>query len=179
MSKVYGYPIVQVGYIYLIVQLIVSLVFIIVSAWIPWWITAMIGIILLGLAATGVIADDNTRDTIEDIDVNHELQTQFMKRLYARASSVAGYAKDKELHKQLEAFAQEVYYSDTVSGPELNAIENDMWEVLREMEIYVKNDDVLAATELIVKLNDMLKERNNLCQLYKKRNVNRGTIPME
>jgi hypothetical protein len=175
MSKVYGFPIVQVGYYYLGGQLIVSLLFILLAQWVPIWLVLMISIIMGGAAAIGVIANDNVRDTIEKMDEYHDTQTSYMRKLYFRVKSIAEVAKDKELKDKLKAFVSEVEFSDAVSGPDLGQVEYHLWTCIHDLEESVHNNDIATALETLSKAEDLLHQRNNLCQLYKKRSINQGT----
>ena len=69
-SKVYGLPILKLGYVYLISQMIVTLL-VSISAMIvdtPVWIPLVISIVLIGIVAVGVIITNNTREIIEKQD---------------------------------------------------------------------------------------------------------------
>ena len=55
--KVYGWPIIRLGYIYLVVQLLLCIISFIVGAFvgIPFWIILVIEVIIVGLVLIGLI----------------------------------------------------------------------------------------------------------------------------
>ena len=59
-SKVYGFPIARIGVVYAIIQIILSILFMALSAFIPFWIPLVLFVILLGISAIGFIAADAT-----------------------------------------------------------------------------------------------------------------------
>ena len=54
-SKFYGFPIARIGLIYGATQLVVSLVFMALGCWTPWWIAVLVYAIGLGAALLGLI----------------------------------------------------------------------------------------------------------------------------
>lgn len=175
MSRFYGFPVVRVGYYYLIAQLFASCIFVLLSSWIPVWLSVIVCIVLFAAAITGIVANDNTRDIVEAMDEHHSAQTDFMKRFYAKSKSIADTASDRDFQKRMLAFAENIKYSDSVSSPDLGHIEHDMWTTLNQLETSLKNEDVLLAAEELSQLDSLLLERNNLCKLYKKRSTDQGT----
>ena len=160
---------------YVIVQFVVSLFFILLSAFIPAWVVVSICIIILGAATIGVIINDNARDTVEAMDEYHYSQTTYMKALYARVQNIAASSNDKALQEKLNAFGEAIKYSDSVSSPDLGSIENQLWNAIRELEQHVSSGDIVAAEVALTNAGVLLKQRNNLCVRYKKRSFNQGT----
>ena len=72
MSKFYGYPIFRIGYLYTAAQLITTVILYAVGAFfnVPYWIGLLLSLIYTGAAGIGFIVADNSRDFIENIDVN-------------------------------------------------------------------------------------------------------------
>ena len=175
MSKVYGFPVVQVGYYYLGIQLIISLSFIITASWVPTWVVISICVILLGAAIIGIIINDNARDVIEEMDDYHNSQTAFMKDLFTRVKTLADNSQDHELKKALKSFADEIEYSDFVSGPDIASIEHRLWNAVADLEKSIYTDEISTSINKIYCAENLLQQRNNLCQRYKKRTVNQGT----
>ena len=81
VSKIYGFPVFRIGYLYIAAQFIVGVLICLVAAFvaIPYWVALVLSIILLGLASIGVIATDNTRDIIEEIEEETERVTKATK----------------------------------------------------------------------------------------------------
>ena len=60
-SKLYGFPVARVGFIYLIVQLLASVVFMILAPVMPIWVIVVVSVIALGAACAGLITTDAMR----------------------------------------------------------------------------------------------------------------------
>lgn len=65
-SKFYGFPVANVGVIYLLAQLVLGLVFMALAKVVPLWLPLVVYVVLLGAAAVGLfIAADAMRDEVE------------------------------------------------------------------------------------------------------------------
>ena len=64
-SKFYGFPIARIGVVYLIVQIVLSFLFMAIAKICAAWIAVIIFVLLLAAAAVGVIAADAMRDEVE------------------------------------------------------------------------------------------------------------------
>lgn len=67
-SKFYGFPIARIGVVYLIVQIVLSFLFMAIAKFCAAWIAGIIFVLLLAAAAVGVIAADAMRDEVERQD---------------------------------------------------------------------------------------------------------------
>ena len=63
-SKFYGFPVARVGLIYLAVQLVLSLLFMILGELIIWWIPVLLYAAILGAGLLGLIATEMTTEEI-------------------------------------------------------------------------------------------------------------------
>ena len=68
-SKFYGFPIARITTIYLIAQLVLSLICMLAGKWVPVWIPLILSVVMLGAAAVGFIAAEGMRDEVERQDV--------------------------------------------------------------------------------------------------------------
>ena len=67
-SKFYGFPVANVGIIYMLVQLAFGILMMIFAAKLPLWIPLIVDVVMLGAAAVGFIAADAMRDEVERQD---------------------------------------------------------------------------------------------------------------
>ena len=121
-SKIYGFPIFRLGYYYTIVQLILSIGFII-SAWfveIPSWVVIVFGFALLGATVIGVTQLDNVRDIVESQETKVSANTEMMDSLRRDVDSLVRRCTNEKVKKELEKLAEEVRYSDPVSSLQPN-----------------------------------------------------------
>ena len=161
-SKVYGFPIARVTTIYMLVQLILSLIFMIAGAKVPVWIPVILYVVLLGLAVIGLIAVEVTRDEVERQETVKEVNTGKMKALRAKASAIAASCNDQEKKKALMKLAEAFRYSDPVSSDATQKLEMKLEVLMDELQESVN-------IELVKKIESVLSERNQLCILSKKR----------
>ena len=159
-SKVYGFPIARVTTIYMIVQLILSLIFMIAGAKVPVWIPVILYVVLLGLAAIGLIAGEVTRDEVERQETVKEVKTGTMKALQAKASAMAVSCNDPEKKKALDHMAEAFRYSDPVSSDATQKLEMKLEVMLDELQ---ENGNA----DLVNRIESVLSERNQICKMSK------------
>ena len=169
-SMLYGFPIVRIGAIYLIAQLVVTLLCFIIGAFvaIPAWIIILVEVILLALAAIGVISSETYREEIEKMEVSAPLSTQFVYGLRVDTKLLHEKYKDSPVDAILYELAEEVRFSDPKSSEELIDIEDEINRRFIELKEVLLNCDFGCATERAESLIALVKERNYRCKLSKK-----------
>ncbi len=166
-SKFYGFPLARVSTIYLIAQLVLSLIFMVASKWVPAWIPVVLFTLLLGAAAIGFIAAEGVRDEVERQDVVHKANVTTMRALQSKAVFVASQCEDAETKKALDAFAEALRFSDPVSSDALTDIEENLTGLVEELGNAVLDKDFEAARTLCAKASTLLADRNRMCKLNK------------
>ena len=63
-SRFYGFPIARLGIYYLVIQLIVSIIEISLSKFLPTWAVILINVLILAVALIGCITTETMRDEI-------------------------------------------------------------------------------------------------------------------
>lgn len=166
-SKFYGFPIANVGIVYLAVQLVLGLVFILLAAIVPLWLPLILYVVLLGIAAVGFIAADAVRDEVERQDNRLEQDVTAMRTLQSKASALAGYCEDTELGTVVRKLAENLRYSDPVSSEATTESEHQLAELMGELEQAVTEKDNNSAVALCKRMSTVLIERNQICKLNK------------
>ncbi|MBR0353505.1 MAG: hypothetical protein IJH53_09925 [Oscillospiraceae bacterium] len=168
-SKFYGFPLARLTTIYLILQLALSLLFMILAKFVDVkaWIPVVLYVILLGVFAVGFIAADTMKEEIERQDVVHKANVGTMRALQSKAVFVAGQCEDAETKKALDAFAEALRFSDPVSSDALADIEENLTGLVDELGNAVLDKDFAAAKTLCAKANSLLADRNRMCKLNK------------
>ena len=166
-SKFYGFPLARVSTIYLIAQLVLSLIFMVASKWVPAWIPVVLFALLLGAAAIGFIAAEGVRDEVERQDVVHKANVTTMRALQSKAVFVASQCEDAETKKALDVFAEALRFSDPVSSDALVDIEENLTGLVEELGNAVLDKDFEAARTLCAKASTLLADRNRMCKLNK------------
>lgn len=168
-SKFYGFPIAQIGFFYMAAQVVVSLVFMILSSVVPIWIAVVVDILLLAAAAIGFIAADVVRDEVERQDVKLEADVSCMTTLRSVVYSLPAQCEDSEANKVLQELADDFRYSDPVSSNALKDIETDLENMVAQLQIAVTDENKTNILSFAKKTKNLLTERNRLCKLNKGR----------
>lgn len=168
-SRFYGFPIVQIGVVYMAVQLILSIVFMITSAFVPVWAAVICFVILFAAAAIGFVSADVIRDEIEKQDTRLETDTSCITALRSIIYPLADMCDDENAKKALSDLADEFKYSDPVSSDSLRDIESELEESAAKLQAKVNENNVTEIPALCKKVNTLLAERNRLCKLNKKK----------
>lgn len=169
-SKIYGWPIIRVGYISLFIQLIITCTFLILGAFIevPVWILFVLEVLLVSFASIGLIATSMVKETIEKIEENAPITTKFINDLIIDSNMLSQRDTNETIHNKLVLFADEVRYSDPVSIESLTEFEDEIlrkYLIMKDNVINEKYDDVELEIDELVSL---MKERNQRIKIGKK-----------
>ena len=165
-SRFYGMPIARIGIIYSVVQVILSLIAMSVSMFIPTWIATAVFIIIFGVTAIGFISADATRDEIERQDQQMVKDVSYMRNLQSKMNLLISQCSDDETGKEVKQLAEEIKYSDPVSSAALSDIERELYHSVEELQQAVVDGDESAAA-VCRQTRNILMERNRLCKLNK------------
>lgn len=166
-SKFYGFPIAKIGMVYLIIQVVLSLLFMAVGRYVALWIPFVVYVVLLGVSAVGFISADAMRDEIERQDVRLKGNVACMRALQSRTASMMQLVQDVQMRAELEKFSDDLRFSDPVSSDALSDIEADLTAYVDELQNAVTDGDCTAVHTLLDKAEAALAERNRLCKLNK------------
>lgn len=168
-NKLYAWPIIRTGFIYIIVQVIISVIIYILGAFIsiPVWIIFVVSTIILGIAVIYIIVGLTYKEEIEKIEEHQTVNTKFVLELKIESDSLLREVKEEELHKKLEKFNELVKYSDPVSSEQLSNIENQIKIYFEEIVLLVHNSNYEQASSMLDTVYQLMEERNKKCKLYK------------
>lgn len=166
-SKFYGFPIGQLGVVWLAAQLVLSVVFMALAALIPAWVAAVVFVLLTAAAVAGFVGVDATRDEIERQDEALKANVASMRALQSKAATLAARAAGSGAEKPLQELAEAFRFSDPVSSPATAELEGELSADLDLLTQALLDEDEPAAADLAAKLTVTLTERNRLCRLNK------------
>jgi len=166
-SKFYGFPIAKIGVVYLIAQLVVSLVEMIVAKNLASWIALVFNVIVVALAAIGCISADIMRDEIQRQDQGLKKNVSNMRALQSLSASLAGLCGDELLKSAIQNMAEEFKYSDPVSSEDTLEMEKELDVQLKELQKAIVDGDIESAKALCGKIGIGLAERNRIAKLGK------------
>lgn len=162
-SRFYGFPIAKIGVIYGGAQLLLGLVFMALGKWLPVWVAALVYAIALGAAVIGLVSADAVAEEIHTQDEQLKKNVTFMRALQSQVNQMAAQCSLPEIKQ----FSEEVRYSDPVSSDAPADIERDLSAAVDDLQAAIVDGDNAAASQLVKKADNLLKERNRLCKLNK------------
>lgn len=168
-SKFYGMPIARVGVIYVIVQLILSLIAMCLS-WIPVipaWPFVIVFILILAAVALGTIAADVTRDEIVRQDVQIKRDVSKMRELQSLGTSLVRQCDDAAAKAELQKLSDALRFSDPVSSAATAEKEAELKHLLDELQTALVDGDFAGIGGLCKQAQNVLAERNRICKLNK------------
>ena len=140
--------------------MILSLVFMLIGAWVPTWIPVLLYLVLLCLAALGLIATDNARDAVRLVE-QKQAENTYAMRMLRRTADVM-----QSNFPELSRFAEELKYADPVSTQSTLQFEEQMQNVLNSFSAI---PDAQTRESAANQLLDLLKQRNAICLSSKTR----------
>lgn len=159
-SKFLGIPVVHVGIVYLVLQVIAFAVFTAFPL-LPVWSVIVVCAIILGISAVCMITADVAIEEIERVEAKVQNKVFYIKTLQADVELLADAEKDATVKTELLGLAKKIRFSDPMSSEELTAIEEQITEKVSELKVA---DDKIP---LINGITMLLAERNKKCKLLK------------
>lgn len=159
-SKFLGFPIVHIGIVYLVVQIIDLAVFLFIPT-LPIWSAVVACAVIAGVSAVCMIASDVGRSEIERVSAKVREKTFYIKQLQVDVELLAGAETDTATKSALTRLAEKIRYSDPMSDGQLADIEDRI--TVKFAELKSSADKV----KIINELNSLLDERNRKCKLLK------------
>ena len=159
-SKFLGLPVLHIGVIYLVVQIIALFVFLSIPT-LPIWSAVIACAVIAGVSAACMIASDVGRSEIERVSAKVREKTFYIKQLQADVELLAGAETDTATKSSLTQLAEKIRYSDPMSDEQLADIENRITEKIAELKAATDK------TKIINELNSLLGERNRKIKILK------------
>lgn len=168
--KILGFPIFRVGYIYLAVQTMASIILFVLGGIFerfPIWVSLTICMIILAAAVICSIAADIAREEIEKIEEVQKIDTEFIKLMRVKSQNLMNENSNKKIAKLLGDLAEKFKYSDPVSSKNTASSETKIDIMFSELEAAVNSNEADKAEIICGKLITLIDNRNNICKLKK------------
>lgn len=159
-SKFLGFPIVHIGIVYAIIQVIAFAVFLFAPT-LPTWSAIVVCPIIAGLSAVCMISADAGRNEIERFEAKVQNKVFYVREMQADIELLADNESDAAVKTALTHLAEKIRFSDPMSNEQLADLEN---------KISIKAAELKTASsklEIITELNSLLDERNKKCKILK------------
>lgn len=159
-SKFLGFPVVHIGMVYLVVQIIAFAVFLFAPA-LPVWSAIVTGAVIAGSSAICMIAADVGRSEIEQVSAKVREGTFYIKRLQTDIESLADTETNAETKTALKQLAEKIRFSDPVRDAQITDIENHITSKISELK------SATDKSRIINEINSLLDERNKKIKILK------------
>lgn len=159
-SKFLGVPIIYVGIVYLVLQLIAFAVFMIFPL-IPSWIVVIACALVLGISAICLISADAVRDEINRVEEKVNQKVFYIRELQADVEIMAEQEQNLETKISLTKLAEKIRYGDPMSSEALADLEERISEKVTALK--TANNK----SEIITELDLLLAERNRKAKILK------------
>lgn len=159
-SKFLKIPIIFVAVIYLVIQIITFAVFMIFPM-IPYWITIIVSVFILGFSVICIISTDVTQREIERLGDRIEKKVFYIKTLQVDVEMLIQTETDQNIKEELSKLAQKIRFSDPMSSDELIDLEMQITEKIKELKVAENK------AEIITVINSLITERNKKVKLLK------------
>ncbi len=166
-SRFYGLPVLRIGAIYLVLQLVLSFIFMLLSSRIQEWIPALIYLLLAGAASLGWIVTKDIKELMNIQDDKQKSNTKQIKILRSKANYLSNLFSGRGLDNELREIRELLSYSDPVSSAELQTEEEYLDRLLEDLKEALQRSDEELARKISDTFLVQLKQRNELCKMYK------------
>ena len=159
-SKFIGFPIVHIGIVYAIIQVIAFAVFMFVPT-LPAWSAIVVCSVIAGISAVCMISADAGRNEIERVEAKIQKKVFYIRELQADVELLADNENDVAVKTALLQLAEKIRFSDPMSSEQLADLESKISTKFAELKTTLSN------LEIITELNSLLDERNKKCKILK------------
>ena len=159
-SKFLGFPVVHIGMVYLVVQIIAFAVFLFAPA-LPVWSAIVAGAVIAGSSAICMIAADVGRSEIEQVSAKAREGTFYIKQLQTDIESLADTETNAETKTALKQLAEKIRFSDPMRDEQISDIEDRITAKIAELRF------IADKAEIINELKSLLDERNKRARIFK------------
>lgn len=165
-SRFYGWSLMIIASVYMFVQIILSLIFMVASS-ISVWIALITCVVCVALCGIGLIAGESAKEIIEQIDVKVKQKVFYIKSLESDLRLISESCSDVMAKKKIVALAEAIRFSDPMSTDALFSIEQEITERCRKIEALVKCGQYDLISEECYYTMKLLAARNEKCKLLK------------
>ena len=152
-SKFLGFPVVHIGIVYLVIQIITLAVFLFIPT-LPLWSAVVACTVVAGVSAVCMIASDVGRNEIERVSAKVQEKTFFIKQSRTEIELLADAETDIATKSALTQLAEKIRYSAPVSNEQIADIEDRITAKIAELK------SATDKAKIIAELNLLLDERN-------------------
>lgn len=159
-SKFLGFPVVHIGIVYTVIQVIAFAVFMFVPT-LPTWSAIVVCSVIAGVSAVCMISADAGRNEIERVEAKVQKKVFYIRELQTVVELLTDVETDADTKAALDQLAEKIRFSDSMSSEQLANLENKISAKVLELKTAPNK------VEIITELNSLLDERNKKCKNLK------------
>lgn len=168
VSKIFGFSLFKLGIIYLALQMVISVAFLALGAFlnVPTWVALIFCVLLLGVCAIGLIVVDNAIDIVEEQEEKLETKIKKVKTFNLNVNTIIAICQNNDFLPHLERLAEAFKYSDPVSNEQTEPLENNLKNEIDTLTTLVATNSENTVSK-IKEIEALLSSRNAVCKLSK------------
>lgn len=159
-SKILGFPVIHIGIVYLVAQIIALAIFLAIPI-LPIWSAVAACVVIAGVSAICMITSDVGRSEIERVSAKVQEKTFYIKQLQAEVELLTDAETDTATKAALAQLTEKICYSDPMSNERIENLEERITAKIDELKT---SED---KAEIINELNSLLNERNKKIKILK------------
>ena len=159
-SKFLGFPVVHIGIVYTVIQVIAFAVFMFVPT-LPTWSAIVVCSVIAGVSAVCMISTDVGRNEIDRVEVKVQKKVFYIRELQTVVELLTDVETDADTKAALAQLAEKIRFSDPMSHEQLVDLENKISVKVVELKTAANK------VEIIAELKSLLDERNKKCKIAK------------
>lgn len=159
-SKFLGFPLVHIGIVYAVIQVIAFAVFLLVPT-LPAWSVIVVCSVIAGISAVCMISADAGRNEIERVEAKVQKKVFYIRELQADIELLADNETNADVKTALTQLAEKIRFSDPMSNEKLADLEDKISTKIEELKT------TSSQLEIITELNSLLDDRNKKCKILK------------
>ena len=159
-SKFLGFPVVHIGIVYAIIQVVAFAIFLFVPT-LPAWSAIVVCSVIAGVSAVCMISVDAGRNEIERVEAKVKQKVFYIKSLQVDVELLANNEPDSVIKTALLKLAEKIRFSDPMSYSELEVVEKELADKIYALKT---SADKLTA---IAEIDALLVERNAKIKILK------------
>lgn len=163
----FGYPIMYHCAIYIAVELVLSVIFMLFEYDLGWALSFVLQILLMGVYAVFMLSCFASKTAITQVGEKVEKKTRYIALLQADVQVLSQKCDDPELKAKLQKFAEDIRFSDPMSDPSLCDLETSLSAAVVACGEALQDNNITLAAQLQRKAVDLLAERNAKCKALK------------
>ena len=152
-SKFLGFPVVCIGVVYLILQIVAFAVFV-AAPTLPVWSAIVVCVLIFGISVICMIGTEVGREEINRVEKKVEKKVFYIKLLQVDIEMLASVETNTDIKTALIKLAEKIRFSDPMSNESLVDIEVEIAAKVKEL----KTTDNKA--KIIKVIDSLLTERN-------------------